>query len=342
MLGEPEDKKKRILLTRPLGLSGQAEKNLNDRFEIILSPSPAEKDIIASAKRIHGIIAHGAAVTEKIIQSASLLQLIATPQVGFDKIDVGAATRAGVAVIANTGLSPDTVAEFTLGFMIALARRIVWADYDLRQKRSWAARAAFVNPALEMGTDLHGATVGLVGFGSIGAAVARLCQHAFSARLMAYDPFVSQERMADQGVEKYENLIELAGQVDFLSLHTTLSAETEHIINEAVLRAMKPGAYLVNCARGAVVDEKALIMALRNGWIAGAATDVFEEEPIESNNPLMDMRNVIITPHIAGITRQSSVQRGEELVKRILDFFAGNKPEGLINPEVWPRYRKES
>ena len=159
----------------------------------------------------------------------------------------------------------------------------------------------------------------------------------FSARMLAYDPFVNRETMAAQGVEKQDNLIAMSREVDFLSLHVALTDDTRHLISETVLRAMKPGAFLINCARGEVVDEKALVMALQNKWIAGAAIDVLKE-PINQRNPLLDMSNVIITPHLAGITVQSSFKRVEEIAGRLVDLFAGKKPNGLVNPDVWPLY----
>jgi D-3-phosphoglycerate dehydrogenase len=330
--------KPKVLLTRRLQLMKQTEDELAQKLEIIMSPGPTEKDILPCVGDVHGIIAHGTTITDRIIQAAPLLRVIATPQVGFDKIDVAAATRAGVAVIANTGFAPDTVAEFTLGLMIALARRIVKSDHELHQKKDWSIRAPYVDPAADMGTDLQGACIGLVGFGFIGSSVAGLCRTAFSARVLAYDPFVPREKMLAQGVEKRDSLIDLAREVDFLSLHMVLTDTTRHLIDETVLRAMKPGAYLVNCARGEVVDEKALITALRNNWIRGAATDVLEEEPINPGNPLLDLPNVIITPHIAGITLQSSLQRGQEIVKQMLEIFDGKRTKGLANPEVWPVY----
>jgi D-3-phosphoglycerate dehydrogenase / 2-oxoglutarate reductase len=334
--------KKRLLLTRRLNLRKETEDKLARELDIIVSPGAAERDILPLVADVHGIVAHGARVTEKIIQSAPLLEVIATPQVGFDSIDVAAATRAGVAVVANTGLAPDTVAEFTLGLMIALARRIVKSDRDLRRERDWSVRAAYVDPARDIGKDLQGATIGLVGFGSIGSSVARLCRRTFSARVLAYDPFVPPEKMSPQGVEKRDNLADMAREVDFLSLHVALTDATRHLIDETILRAMMPGAYLINCARGEVVDEKALTKAIKNRWIAGAATDVLEEEPVDPGNPLLDLSNVIITPHIAGITAQSSFQRGEEVVRQILEVFSRTKPKGLANPDVWPEYLEKS
>ncbi len=333
--------KKKVLLTRPLSLSEPIKQKLRESVDIIMSPNPTEESILALASSVHGIIAHGTGVTKAIIDSAPSLEMIATPQVGFDGIDVAAATEAGVAVIANTGVSPETVAEFTLGLMIALSRRIVRADHDLRQKKDWAIRGPYLDPSGDMGNDLRGATVGLVGFGSIGSAVAHLCQAAFSARVLAFDPFVSRAAMSARRVEKRKRLLELARVSDFLCLHMPLNAETKHMIDESILRAMKPGAYLINCARGPVVDEEALIAALQNRWIAGAALDVFEIEPLSPGNPLLNLDNVILTPHIAGITVRSSAVRQTELVKRVIAFFAGRRPVGLVNPEVWPeRLRK--
>jgi D-3-phosphoglycerate dehydrogenase len=329
--------KKRLLFTRPLKLAKEIETELSQRFEIVLSPGSAEKEILPLAGDVHGIIAHGASVTARVIEAAPLLQVIATPQVGFDKIDVAAATLARVAVIANTGLAPETVAEFTVGLMLALTRRIVKSDRDLRQKKDWSIRAKYIDPTMDLGRDLHGASIGLVGFGHIGSAVARLCRAAFSARVLAFDPFIGREAMLAQGVEKKENLIDLAAEVDVLSLHLALTTATRHLIDESVLEAMRPGAFLVNSARGEVMDEKALIEALKNGRIGGAALDVLEEEPLDPANPLLDMPNVIVTPHIAGISVQSSLQRGDEIVRRVLDFFSGKKPQGLVNPEAWPR-----
>jgi D-3-phosphoglycerate dehydrogenase / 2-oxoglutarate reductase len=329
-------KKKKVLLTRRLNFSKQTEERLAQELEIILSPGAREQDILPLVGDVHGIIAHGARITDRIIQSAPLLEAIATPQVGFDSIDVAAATKAGVAVVANTGFAPDTVAQFTLGLMIALTRRIVKSDRELHQKKDWSVRAAYLDPAADMGIDLQGATIGVVGFGFIGSSVARLCQRAFSARVLAYDPFVTQETMLVQGAEKRDSLIDMAREVECLSLHVALTGATRHLISENVLRAMKQGAYLINCARGELVDESALIKALQGNWIAGAATDVLEVEPIDPKNPLLNMSNVILTPHIAGITIQSSYQRGEAIIKQILELFSGKKPKGLANPDVWP------
>jgi phosphoglycerate dehydrogenase-like enzyme len=332
--------KKKVLITKEISYFPDIDKVLSRDVEVVHSSSNSEGDILAAVRDMNGIIAPDTAITRKVIDAATELQVIATPQAGFDKIDIEAATRAGVPVLANAGLSADAVAEFTLGLMIALARRIVGADHDLRQQKNWKVRRPYVIPSLNMGTEIHGSTIGLVGLGSIGSTVARLCRSALSARVIAYDPYVSVDRMKAQGIEKCDALPALASQADFVSLHMALTDKTYHLIDEKIFRAMKPAAYFINCARGDVVDEKAFIRALQEKWIRGAATDVFEHEPVDPDNPLLDMPNVIVTPHIAGLTVQSCSYRSEVLVKRLLGVLAGNQTDGVVNPEVWPQYLK--
>jgi phosphoglycerate dehydrogenase-like enzyme len=151
---------------------------------------------------------------------------------------------------------------------------------------------------------------------------------------------VTKEKMAASGVEKVSDLLTMAQEVDLLLLHVALTKDTRYIVNEDLLRKMRKNAFLINCARGSAVDEKALIRALKEGWIAGAALDVFEEEPIQPDNPLLTMDNVILTPHIAGVTIETAKKRGSELIKRVLNVMAKERPEGLVNPDVWPHFLK--
>lgn len=333
--------REKVLLTGNIaGLPG-IEDALREKFQLIERPGIGEKEIISLVKDINGIIAPHTDITGEIISTAPMLQVIATPQVGFDKIDVIAATKFNIPVIASVGMATLTVAEFTLGLIIDLARRITRSDHDLREKKNWSARAPYADTKLEMGIDLNGLTIGLVGLGAIGRDVARICKVALSSRVLAYDPFVSKEAMEAQGVEKRDNLVNMVKEVDFLSLHLLSSKDTKDIINETIFRSMRPDAYLINCARGEVVDEKALVRALEEKWIAGAAIDCFEEEPINPDNPLLNLPNVVLTPHIAGIAVQSCLEKAREMLKRIIDIFAGRKPEGLVNPDVWPGYLKK-
>jgi len=331
---------KRVLLLRSLNSFPGAEEALGREVDIVRWSGGSDNDLLKTVRDVHGIIASNFKVTGELIQSAPLLEVVGTPQAGFDKIDIDAATRSAVCVVANTGLAPEPVAEFTLGLMIALARRIARADRDLHKTKDWKTRGPYADPRLEMGTDLRGSTIGIVGFGHIGSTVARLSRAAFSSRILAYDPYVTKEQMAASGAEKVNDLMTMAQEVNFLLLHLALTKDTHHLINEELLRKMRKDAFLVNCARGSAVDEKALIRALKEEWIAGAALDVFEEEPIQPDNPLLTMDNVILTPHIAGVTIETAKKRGSELIRRVLSVLSGERPEGLVNPEVWPHFLK--
>lgn len=330
--------RKRVLIPKPLDHLPGAESILAREVEIVRSPGLQEGDLLAVVGTVHGLVATGISVTERMVAAGALLEVIATATVGFDKIDVEAATRAAIPVVANTGVAPGPVAEFTIGLMIALGRRIVRADRDLRETRSWTARASYADWSKQMGIDLADSTVGIVGLGNIGADVARRLKSAFGPRLLGHDPYVDRERMAAWGVERVDDLRTLASQADFLLLHVPLSQETRHLVSREILRSMKPTAFLINCARGPVVDERALILALKEGWICGAALDVFEEEPLQSHNELLTLDNVILTPHVAGVSRLSTRMRGEELVRRLITALSGRRPDGLVNPEVWPTF----
>ncbi len=331
--------RKKALIPRPIDHLAGAEELLGRELEIIRSSSTAEHDLCMVVSGVHVLIANALDVSDRVIQSGRQLLVVATGQAGYDRIDVQAATRAGIAVIANTGAAPEPVAEFVVGLIIALSRRIVWADRDLRRLRDWAtARGPYADARQRLGVELGGTTIGIVGLGNIGSKVASMCRAIFDVRLLGFDPFVSAERMAAVGVEKVDDLLTLAKEADFLLLHALLTRETHHLVNRQVLRAMKPSAFLVNCARGPIVEEAALIEALREGWIAGAALDVFEREPLPADSPLFELDNVILTPHIAGVTVQGNRRRGVQLAQRVLTALAGDRPEGLVNPEVWPQF----
>ncbi len=330
---------KRIMITRRIEYLAEAEQALAEQFELVHAPSTAESDLVAAARDAHAIVAiTGVKVTEPVISSAPLLEAIATPAVGFDGIDVEAATRAGVPVISNVGVSPDSVAEFTLGLMIALTRRIVRADRDLRTTRAWSSRQRYFDPRGDLGVELSACTIGILGMGQIGAALGRMARAAFSATILGYDPFLTASQIAERGAEPVADLMQIAARSDFLLLHVPLSKDTRHLIGASVLQAMKPTAFLVNCSRGPVVDEAALVEALRAGRIGGAALDVFEKEPLDPTSPLFELDNVILTPHLAGVSVQSNERRAQALVERLRTVLAGERPPGLVNPEVWSRF----
>lgn len=282
----------------------------------------------------------GVAVDAAVLDSAPNLRVVAAPTAGYDWIDVDAATARGIPVIANTGAAADAVAEFTLGTLLALTRRIAEADRELHAGTDWTpVRDRYSRTDQRIGVELTASTVAIAGLGHIGLKVAEKLAVLRPAALIGYDPFASAERAAAAGVELVADFASCVERADVLLLHVPLTAETTKLVDADILRALGPGSYLVNCSRGPVVDEPALIAALREGGLAGAALDVFADEPLPTDSPLREFGNVILTPHIGGVTAQSDEARAREIAERILACAAGTPPAGLVNPKVWAARR---
>ena len=277
---------------------------------------------------LDGVVATVAGIepyTERVLAAAPGLKVIARVGVGYDMVDVAAATRHGVAVAMAFGTNHEAVADHTLALMGAAAHRIV--EYDRRVRAGgW-------------GTFLHGqlheATVGVIGFGRIGRAVAKRCL-GFSMNVLIADPVADAETVARLGYRLVE-LDELLRQSDFVSVHAALSAETHHLIDARRLARMKPTAILINTARGGLIDEQALVQALTGGRLGGAALDVFEIEPLP-DGPLRHLEQVVLTPHVAGLSAASLRAMAHRASENILALLRGRDPgPGLVlNPEVLP------
>jgi len=253
------------------------------------------------------------------LELAGHLRGIVTPGVGVEKVDVRAATELGI-VVANSPGNSVTVAESALLLMLALAKQMpMWIA---------AARAGSEPTSGMRGMELHGKTLGLVGFGRIGRLTAGFAR-AFGMRVLAYDPYVQTSDLAEMA-----SLEEVLRQSDFVSLHPVLTPETAHLVNAQRLALMKPTAYLVNTSRGGVIDEPALIAALQAGKLAGAGLDVFEKEPPDTDNPLLHMDNVIGTPH--GLSHaDESVRRCAQMTEEnVLAIVGGKRPPYIVNPQV--------
>lgn len=274
---------------------------------------------------VDGIIAGVDRVGRATLQrGVPRLRVIARTGVGVDSIDLAAATELGVVVTNTPSANAESVAELTIGLVIALARGILEADAAVRAG-SWTRR---------LGRELHGKCLGVVGFGRIGQEVARRAL-AFGMRVVAFDPLVGAGVAASMGV-RLEGFLCVVQEADFLTLHVPLLPETRHLIDEAVLRRMKPTAYLINTARGGLVDEAALARALREGWIAGAACDVFEEEP-PLRSPLLDVPHVLLTPHIGGHTQEAAARMAWMAAKNLLAVLLGERPPHPVNLQVLER-----
>jgi len=268
-------------------------------------------------------------VDAQVLASAPGLKVIANLGVGVDNIDLEEARARGIVVLNTPGVLSETVADLAFALMLAVARRVVELDKRLRAEGfpGWS----FMPPHL--GRDVWGATLGIVGLGRIGAAVARRAR-CFSMEVLYY----SRTRKPDLEDElgcRYVPLDGLLRASDFVVLCVPLTPETHHLIGERELSLMKETAYLVNVARGPVVDEEALVRALKGGGIAGAALDVFEREP-EVHPELPRLANVVLTPHIGSATVDTRRRMASLAVDGVLAALRGERPDNLVNPDVWP------
>ena len=247
---------------------------------------------------------------------------------GTDNVDVEGATRQGIVVANTPAAHDDEVCEHAIALLMTLVRVVPLKDRELREG-TWE-RTPLPNH------HVHGQTLGLVGFGHIAQLVAKRMS-GFDMTVLAHDPFVSAEDMAAKGVQA-ATMDELLSGSDFVSLHCPLTEQTRGLIGERELRMMKPSALLINTARGPVVQESVLVRALREGWIAGAGLDVFEEEPTPVDNPLLKMDNVVVTPHSAGHSDLTSEKQWRLSVETAVAFSKGHWPRSYVNPAVAPRW----
>ncbi|OAN36823.1 NAD(P)-dependent oxidoreductase [Mycolicibacterium iranicum] len=264
-----------------------------------------------------------------LIDRCENLLAVCSAGAGYDVIDVDTCTRAGIAVCNNSGPGAEAVAEHALGFMLDLAKKITIADRTLR--------GGPVEDRLTLrGTQLLGKTLGVVGLGAIGGRLVELCA-PFGMEVLVFDPYLDDVTAKARGVRKVA-LSELAERSDFVQVTCPLTSETEGLFGKVEFDAMKSTAFFITTARGPVHDEGALFDALRDGRIAGAGLDVFHEEPVRQDNPLLHLDNVVATPHTAGITVEASRDIAIATAEQWQTIFDGCMPPRLLNPEVWPRY----
>jgi len=259
-------------------------------------------------------------VNAGLLEHAQKLKVIGRAGVGVDNIDLEAATRLGIAVMNTPGANAVAVAEHTFALMLALARHIVRADVTTRGGK-WEKKSL-------QGTELRGKTLGIVGLGRVGLEVARRAR-VFNMEMVAHDPFVSASVARELGI-KLASLEEVYAVADYLSLHVGLTPQTASMINADSLKKMKKGVRLVNCARGELIDDAALAAALQSGHMAGAALDVFTEEP-PKGSPLLALENVIATPHIAGSTHEAQDAVGMQIARQVKDYLKDGVIQNAVN-----------
>lgn len=276
---------------------------------------------------IDGIIAGVDQVGPLTLQRAvPRLKVVARNGVGIDTVDVSTATHLGIVVTNAPGVNTEGVADLVFGLMIGVARHLVEADRSVRDSQ-WVR---------VLGTELYGRCLGLVGFGRIAQAVARRAG-GFEMRVLAVDTAPDEAAARRLGVQ-LTSLDAVLAEGDFVSIHVPLAADTRQLIGEPQLRRMRPTAYLINTARGGIVDEAALARALQGGWIAGAACDVFEQEP-PVGSPLLAAPRLLLTPHIGAHTTEAAMRGAEVAVENLLTALRGERPPNEVNPEVFGRRR---
>jgi len=293
----------------------EAQQILRDAGACIeFMPDPITEDGLAqrlAAGPVDAVVLRGSRpFTARVLGAAQGLKIIAKNGAGVDSVDLDAAARRGITVAVAAGANADAVAEHAVALMLALVRDLAGLDRKLR-RGGWEGTAY-------LGRDFRGSVVGLVGYGSIGRSTARLAS-ALGAQVIVFD----RARSDADGFELETDLDRLLARVDILSLHCPLTAQTRGLIGRRELALMKPGALLVNTARGPVVDETALVEALRSRHLGGAGLDTFEVEPIAPDHPLISLDNVILTPHVAGVTRNAALRVATITAQNVVDTLAG-------------------
>lgn len=321
---------KKIVITEPLPLVKQEVEILSKYGEVVVANTIREDALKEATRDADLIMVVYAKITEGIIENAAKLRGIVRYGIGVDNINLEAATRRGVVVANVPDYSVTTVADHAFALILALVRKTIqWNQYvrEVKYVNRWTS------PPMELiGMDLDGKTLGLVGFGKIGREVAKRAK-GFNMRVLVFDPYISKELAEQAGVELVD-LDVLLRNSDIVTLHAPLTKETYHIINEDRLKIMRKNAYIVNTARGPLIDEKALYKALKERWIAGAALDVFEVEPLPPDNPLLKLDNVILTPHIAWFTEEALRRLEFTAVEEAIRILSGELPKNLVNKDV--------
>lgn len=261
------------------------------------------------------------------------LRIIARNGIGFDRVDVKAATERGIMVVNTPDGPTESTAEHTIALMLNLCKQVMVGDHIMHSGRPFPALSD-MTPGLEVA----GTTLGLVGVGRIGGRVATIAR-VLGMHVLAFDPFITSERASELGVELIPSLEELLPRAQVVSLHCPSTPETHHIMNAKTLGLMQKGSYLINAARGALLDEAALLEALRSGHLAGAALDVYDPEPPNTGNPLFTLPNIICTPHIASYTTAGVLRMQVMACEQIASALRGERPSHLVNGDVWGHQR---
>jgi len=309
----------RVLVTENIHAVGWD--TLKNEADAVAWQGQDKQPLLEAVKDVQAILVRVAKLTPEVIHAAAQLKVIGKHGVGYDNINIPAATARGV-IVTNTPLANSTsVAEHALALLLAVARRIGESDRDL-------ARAALRTQKAYQGVELSGKVIGVIGLGSAGLRLARMTGSGLGMRVLGFDPY--KEPWPD-GIERCTDLDPLLRQADFISIHVPLTKETTNLIGRDALPKMKPTAILVNTARGGIVDEAAVADAVKAGGLAGAGLDVVVDEPLKPSHPLNGVPNIILTPHMAGVTEEAMMRMAQDSAEDILRVLRGERPKFPVN-----------
>jgi D-3-phosphoglycerate dehydrogenase len=296
---------------------------------ITTAPDPKPETVLPLLKDAHGLILRtGITISRELIENADELLVISRTGGGLDNVDVKAATEKGIIVTSNLGVNTVSVAEHVLSMILALSKRLILLNNAVRHGN-------FGIRYQNLPRDINGKTIGLLGFGRIGSEIGRICHQIFGMQVFAFDPYLPEEKKVEYlSWVTFAELYELISKSDVVSIHVPLTDKTRHLVDDAEFSLMKTDAILINASRGGVVNEAALVRALQNNQIAGAGLDVFSEEPVSADHPLLKLENVILTPHTAALTKECVTRMATEAAKCVLDVFAGREPKNVANPQI--------
>jgi D-3-phosphoglycerate dehydrogenase len=316
----------KVLVTDKVSGAALGPLKSDDRFEVVQIDDSKDPSFMEALKTAHGLIVRSATkVRDDLLAGAPELRVIGRAGVGVDNIDLEAATARGVAVANAPAGNTVSTAELTMALIMSMVRRVAEADASVR-KGEWA-RSRF------KGSELRGRTLGLIGCGRIGGEVAKRCR-AFGMDVVAYDPYLTDDRALELGVERVD-LEDVFSRADIVSPHVPLTDQTRGVISKEAIASMKKGSFVVNVARGGVVDEAALAEALESGHLAGAALDVYENEPLEEDSPLRGAPNLILTPHLGASTAEAQELVASEIAETVRSALAdGDLSTALNAPAV--------
>lgn len=317
----------KILMTEPLQPVGQDALRAHPGVELVEPEALSEDALIAAVQDVEGIAVRSARLTPAVIAAATALRAVSRHGVGFDNIHVASLSARNIPLLLAIHANAVSVAEHTMYFLLSLAKRGRAYDTAVRQS-NFSVRTSPV------AVDIAGKVLTVIGFGRIGSRLAPRAL-AFDMRVNVYDPYVADAVIADAGCTPVKDFRTVLGETDFLSVHCPLNDETRHMIGAGELRGMRPDSFVINCARGGIVDEAALVTALASDGLAGAGIDVFETEPPLDSNPLLEDPRILLSPHSAGVSVEAARRMSLETAHNLLAALGGELPvEALANPEI--------